>query len=88
MRSIRLVTFTFAALSLSTFAAHADGTWCARYVDQGGGTNCGFYSFEQCEAARSGNGGFCQRNPFTANSAAGSAYGYVGEPRKRYRRDR
>jgi hypothetical protein len=42
--------------------------------------NCGFYSFEQCQAARWGNGGFCFQNPF-------SAYGYAGQP-QRYPRDR
>jgi len=45
-------------LLLSSIGAHADGTWCAQYGGTHGGTNCGFYSFQQCEAARSGNGGF------------------------------
>src|ERR1700737_394633 len=78
MRTIPLVAITFAALFLSTIGAHADGTWCAQYGSPGA-TNCGFYSFEQCEAARSGNGGFCMRNPFSPSAA---------EPRRRYRRDR
>jgi hypothetical protein len=80
MRMIPLIAITFAALSLSTIRAHADGTWCAHYGNNGdgGGTNCGFYSFEQCRAAVSGNGGFCQRNPFSA---------YAAEPGRRYRRD-
>ena len=34
--------------------------WCANYG--GGGTNCGFVSFEQCLTTISGNGGFCDRN--------------------------
>ena len=83
MRTTPLVTITFAALSLSTIGARADGTWCAQYGGKNGGTNCGFYSFEQCEAARSGNGGFCTRNPFAAYGSAGSAY----EPRRRHRRN-
>jgi len=58
---------TFAALFLSTSAVRADGTWCAQYSMQGGGTNCGFYSFEQCQATVSGIGGFCMRNPFAGN---------------------
>ena len=74
---IPLVAITFAALSLSTIGARADGTWCAYY---GNKTNCGFYSFEQCRATVSGSSGFCQRNPFAAN-------GYATEPRKRYQRD-
>jgi hypothetical protein len=84
---MRMIAITFAALFLSTIGAHADGTWCAQYSAQGGGTNCGFYSFEQCQATVSGIGGFCMRNPFTLGSA-GSAYGYAAEPRSRYRRHR
>jgi hypothetical protein len=76
MRAIRVVAITFAALFLSTIGAHADGTWCANYGG-GNGTNCGFYSFEQCQAALSGNGGFCMRNPFSPSAA---------EPRRRNRR--
>jgi hypothetical protein len=34
--------------------------WCADY--SGGGTNCGFVTFEQCLATVSGIGGFCNRN--------------------------
>jgi hypothetical protein len=61
--------------------ARADGTWCAQYGNGHGGTNCGFHSFAQCEAARSGNGGFCFRN------SASSSYGSVKQPRSRHRRD-
>jgi hypothetical protein len=86
MRTIPLVAITFAALSLSTIGARADGTWCAQYGGMQGGKNCGFYSFEQCQAARSGNGGFCSPNSF-AYGSAGSAYGYAREPRRRYRRN-
>jgi hypothetical protein len=28
------------------------------------GSNCGFYSFEQCMAKPGANGGFCRRNAF------------------------
>jgi len=65
MRIIRVAAITFFALFLSSIGVRADGTWCANYKN--GGTNCGFYSFEQCEAARSGNGGFCYRNPWAGN---------------------
>jgi hypothetical protein len=90
MRTILLVTITFAAMSLSTIGAHA-APWCSEYSGGGGGgcgggTNCGFYSFEQCLANVRGIGGFCVRNPFEIGSA-GSAYGYAREPRKRYRRN-
>jgi hypothetical protein len=73
MRMIRVAAVMFTAQFLSTVAAHADGTWCANYKN--GLTNCGFYSFQQCEAARWGNGGFCYRNPWSGNAVQrGSRY--------------
>ena len=38
--------------------------WCAYYSGSmgGGGTNCGFVTFEQCMATVSGIGGLCMRN--------------------------
>ena len=38
------------------------GPWCA-YMAEGSGTDCGFYSFEQCRATISGVGGYCSPNP-------------------------
>jgi hypothetical protein len=81
MRVIPIPAITVAGLLLSSIGAHADGTWCVQYGVQGGATNCGFYSFSQCEATRSGNGGRCYQNPF-------SSYGYAGQPQRRYRRER
>ena len=80
MRTIALVAITFAALSVSAIGARADGSWCAHYGSDFSGTNCGFYSFEQCRATVSGIGGYCQPNTFSANAAA-------REPRRRPRRD-
>ncbi len=86
MRPIPIATIAAAALLMSAVGAHA-GTWCVQYGGKSGRTNCGFYSFQQCETARSGKSGFCVPNSFTAGPA-GSAYGYVRqEPRRRYRRD-
>jgi hypothetical protein len=65
MRIIRFAAIAFSALFLSTIEVRADGTWCANYKN--GLTNCGFYSFQQCESARWGNGGFCYRNPWVGN---------------------
>jgi hypothetical protein len=59
MRTLSLIAIITASLSLSTIGANA-ATWCAHYGGYGG-TNCGFHSFEQCQAALSGNGGFCSR---------------------------
>jgi hypothetical protein len=74
---MRAIPIVLAALVISTIGAHADGTWCAQYGSLGGGTNCGFYSFEQCQATVSGIGGFCMRNPFSGSAAT---------PQRRYRR--
>jgi hypothetical protein len=39
--------------------------WCAQYSGTaGGGTNCGFFTIEQCRATVSGIGGFCVPNQF------------------------
>ena len=66
MRAIAIISIaTLATLSLSGSAVRAEyegGPWCAYYGSGSGGTNCGFHSFEQCQAAISGNGGKCLRN--------------------------
>jgi hypothetical protein len=82
MRTIAVVSILFAALSLSTDGAQA-APWCAQYGGggQGGGTNCGFYSFQQCMAALWGNGGFCTQNQFE------NPYRTERDVRRRYRRD-
>ena len=80
MRTVPIAAITFTALFVSSIGAHADGTWCAQYGGggPGGAMNCGFYSFDQCQAGR----GFCYQNPF-------SAYGYAGrQPQRRYQRER
>ena len=38
--------------------------WCAQYGGKLGATNCYFVTLEQCRAAISGNGGFCNPNNF------------------------
>jgi Protein of unknown function (DUF3551) len=39
--------------------------WCAVYGGRdGGGTNCGFITLEQCRVTISGMGGFCEPNQF------------------------
>ena len=68
MRSLALLSMLFTLLCAMSGGARADGTWCARYSSPGGGTNCGFYSFAQCQATVSGIGGFCTRNSFAATA--------------------
>jgi len=70
VRTIAVVVAALAALSLTSMHARADGAWCSYYVQ--GGTNCGFYSYEQCRANISGIGGSCLPNPSFAEPA-GSA---------------
>jgi hypothetical protein len=50
--------------AISTPAQAQNYPWCAYYGGMmgGGGTNCGFTTFEQCMATVSGIGGFCDRN--------------------------
>ena len=84
MRTMLMGSILIAALSLSTLDAQA-GPWCANYggggTSGGGGSNCGFYSFDQCIAALWGNGGFCARNPFESLNSG------TRDSRSRYRRD-
>ena len=51
-------------LGTATPAQAQNYPWCAYYGagEDGGGTNCGFVSFEQCMADVSGIGGFCEQN--------------------------
>jgi hypothetical protein len=46
-----------------------DYPWCAYYnFQQGGATNCGFATFQQCLATVSGIGGSCGANPMYQSS--------------------
>ena len=62
MRKVVLAAAVLAALPLTASGAKAQyAPWCAYYTV--GGTNCGFHSFGQCQAAVSGIGGSCSPNP-------------------------
>ncbi len=64
MRMAAVLSILFTTLSLGTDAALA-APWCTQYGGAlSGGTNCGFYSYQQCMANAWGNGGFCRRNSF------------------------
>jgi hypothetical protein len=55
---------TLGMLDAATPAA-AQGAWCAQYSGRdGGATNCGFYTLQQCQWAVSGVGGFCSPSPY------------------------
>jgi hypothetical protein len=73
-----------AASIMTTNQAEAQyAAWCSEYT-RGGGTNCGFYTFEQCLMNISGIGGRCYPNPHVA---AGPVYGpgYYDGPRRVHR---
>jgi hypothetical protein len=65
-------TLPILALSALAFLAGNDASraeitypWCAQYASgglNGGGRNCGFWTYQQCMAAASGNGGYCEAN--------------------------
>ncbi len=66
---MRILLFVLGILvgiaAIGTRAEAQNYPWCAYYSggdDDGGGTNCGFTTFEQCMATVSGIGGFCMRN--------------------------
>ena len=61
MRTIFLAALAAAALPLTGTDARA-APWCAHYGTDAG-TNCGFYTIEQCRAALAGTGkGYCAPN--------------------------
>ena len=70
-------------LSATTNTARADQyKWCA-YMgggNDGGMRNCYFVTLQQCQWAISGNGGFCQPNPFYTGGPVGPR-----RAKKRYR---
>ena len=58
------VSIIAATAVLNTPTKAQNYPWCAYYSGGrgGGGTNCGFISFEQCMETARGLGSFCQRN--------------------------
>ena len=63
MRTVAAFAVIAATLS-STHEASAQGTyypWCARYDAYA--YNCGFKTWQQCQANISGMGGICYENP-------------------------
>jgi Protein of unknown function (DUF3551) len=58
-----LLMLGICVIGLGTRAEAQNYPWCAYYGGkEGGGTNCGFISFEQCMATARGLGGFCNVN--------------------------
>jgi hypothetical protein len=49
-------------VGIGTRAEAQNYPWCAIYSDMGGGTNCGFTTFQQCMETARGMGSLCQPN--------------------------
>jgi len=67
MRTVLIFAIAGVALGLGATAASAQAReypWCARYDVWS--YNCGFATFQQCQATISGAGGICQPNPRAA----------------------
>jgi uncharacterized protein DUF3551 len=65
MRFVLFVLSVIAATTvLNTPTKAQNYPWCAIYDsgDTGGGTNCGFTTFQQCMETARGLGSFCQPN--------------------------
>jgi hypothetical protein len=73
-RSAMRILFLILAIMVVTagIGARAEAQnypWCADYAGFGS-QNCGFTTFQQCMAALSGNGGFCNANTQYVSPAA------------------
>ena len=72
-RSLLLLAALLPLAAPSAQANEPQPPWCAVYgggSDGGGGTNCGFFTLQQCRETISGMGGFCEPNPFYNESPA------------------
>ena len=64
MRSSLFILGIFTAtLCIAQPAAAQNYPWCVYENIGGGATNCGFSTFQQCLAARTGNSDSCGANP-------------------------
>lgn len=89
MRALLWAAVVLAIAGGMTTPAQAQNyPWCAYYggVMGGGGTNCGFTTFEQCMATVSGIGGFCDRNTQYQPPARPPARPHPSVRRRRHRR--
>jgi hypothetical protein len=83
MRKIALVSAIVFAAAFSDAAKADPYRWCAEYGGgRGGGTNCYFVTLQQCQAAASGNGGFCRHNTFYTGPDRRRGYGAYGMDRR------
>jgi hypothetical protein len=83
MRKMTLVSAIVLAAAFGDTANADPYRWCAEYGGgRGGGTNCYFVTLQQCQAAASGNGGFCRQNTFYSGPDRRRGYGAYGTDRR------
>jgi hypothetical protein len=64
VRRLLLILAVLVAIFCIEKLAAADRPWCADYdAQEGGFTNCGFSTYQQCLATVRGAGGSCGPNP-------------------------
>ncbi len=82
MRTRSLCGMVIAAIFVLGAPANAkEPGWCATY--RNGGNNCGFNTYEQCMAAVSGVGGFCNRSPYAEPDKPAARKEREAEPKAR-----
>ena len=82
MRTRSLCGLVIAAIFVLGAPANAkEPGWCATY--RNGGNNCGFNTYEQCMAAVSGVGGFCNRSPYAEPDKPAARKEREAEPKAR-----
>ena len=65
MRLLLFLLTICVGIGIGTHAEAQNYPWCAAYSGGdtgGGGTNCGFTTFQQCLETVRGIGGFCEQN--------------------------
>jgi uncharacterized protein DUF3551 len=79
---MRFATKLMAAIVivLAVLTQTSNAQWCAEYSSGGGYENCGFSTFEQCQATVSGIGAnFCRPSQYNNPS-----YASAGRKKRRY----
>jgi hypothetical protein len=72
--SFFVLSIFVAMVGIGTRAQAQNYPWCADYAGFGA-SNCGFTTIQQCMAALSGNGGFCEQNTQYQPTAGASTPG-------------
>jgi hypothetical protein len=71
MRTLFLALATSATIFATgvTPVAASEYRYCLHGDDYGGAGDCGFTSYQQCQATASGRTAYCGANPYLANAA-------------------